>query len=195
MPLPSVNELLYQVNNVGYATPAKYLVYVYRSQLNVTSSDMNSKAANLMINCENTDFPGLGVMTFDRRYYGLTRKLPYGTVYPPIAMSFYCSQDHRERKFFEEWYNQIIDRTSQNVAFYDDYISTIQIFNYDNSGIEALYGELYEAYPIGISSLNFSYSNESSIIRFSVDFAYKQYQIIDRTKIYKTELPEIPGIS
>ena len=191
----SVHTFVTKVKSAGFASTSRYQVFIARSTLtragtiNNNAASMNTKANDITLNCENIDLPGISVTTFDRRYYGVSRKLPYGLLYGQTTGSFYLDDNYSERKFFEEWVGQVVNKTNFNISYYDDIVSTITIVGYNLNGTENLRVNLLEAYPIQISNVNFGYSNESMINKVAVEFAYKQYDFNDPSKIYRTELP------
>lgn len=200
MPVHTVDEILANIIQNGFANPSRYRVDIYRNTpLNGSLVGVNNAATqsqgfrNFSINCEMATLPGVGVTTSDRRYYGPTRKMPYNILHNDLNLSFYCSEDHRERKYFDAWVEQIANMDNFDIGFYDEYVSTIKVVNFDNSNRVALEMEIYEAYPLSVTPIDLGYSNMSTQAKVMVNFAYYKYKKLSGSNaISQVPLPPTP---
>lgn len=200
MPAPTLDQFMAKVRQDGFANPARYRVQINRSQLifPTTVSNPNSARTSLdvCLNCEIVSIPGINILTGDRHYHGPMIKMPYGVLYTDVQMSFYCSEDQRERHFFEDWINSIIDPITRDVKFYDSYATSIDITNYDNSDNTSLKCQLTKAFPTSITPIDLGYSNTQQVMKIMVGFAYQRYIPLSRTprEIEHRQVPLTPPL-
>ena len=95
-----------------------------------------------------------------------------------MSVSYYCSEDLRERKFFETWQDAIFNPVNKRRSYYKDYIGTIEVIKYNSSWsqIEAVY-KFNEAYPSNIASQTLSFEG-ASVLRLDIQYKYRNYQRI-----------------
>lgn len=131
--------------------------------------------------CEESTIPGRGYSTAPRGagVNGLQEFVPYDKLYDEINMVFRCSQDMRERRFFEDWFETISSSRNGNnnrFAYLDSYATNVEVVQLNNKDDKVMSFKLEEAYPTVIAEINLSQSpNEYN--RFQVTFKYKKYTI------------------
>jgi|SRR5210317_1638051 hypothetical protein len=132
------------------------------------------------------DIPGRNLMTADYKHknYGPIIKLPYGQVYSDVNLSIICSESLSEKKFFEEWQNQIVGTGYDykgnglekfNLGYYDDYVGVVEIRQYGMSGQLQAVHKLNGAYPISIAPISMSWQSED-IVRLNVTMSFRNYR-------------------
>jgi hypothetical protein len=150
-------------------------------------SDENSRTSNasltryLALQCENAELPGKVLQTAEVKVYGPVFKVPYQTQYNDSAFTFLCTNDFYERKLFDRWLEAIMPTDTNNLRFPKGdstrYMTNIKIIQYDEF-IKQIYAvELVDAFPIGVSSQNLSWS-EDNFHRVTVQFAYQKYRTV-----------------
>lgn len=109
--------------------------------------------------------------------YGETRKLGVMHTHGDVSIEYYCSEDLRERQFFEQWQDLIFNPKSKKHAYYKDYISRIEIakYNSDWSKKTVVY-RLNEAYPTSIAAQEMN-SDAGDLLKLSITFKYRNYEI------------------
>lgn len=131
---------------------------------------------NLMIHCYSTDIPSKNIPTIERKTYGPIRKMPYSDVITEDAtLNFICTNEMEERGFFEQWVNYIVKSNTYDVAYYDDFVTSVTLFQYDLEGMIIAKYELQEAYPYLIGSTSVDWSDNDSFLSLPVTFAYRNY--------------------
>ena len=88
-----------------------------------------------------------------------------------------------ELKYFQRWMDAIIRPQDNHVAYYDDYIGTIDIVNLSEQAPH-LHAEnnvimttkIMEAYPKNISSIPLAYGRSNDIMRVTVTITYRYYK-------------------
>lgn len=173
----------------GPAKPSKFLVQIEKptfggsSQGRILDPAAMNRLKDLTFQCESAELPGRTIETSDLQLAGPSQKLPYGSTYADITLTFLCTNDMYERRIFDDWLNFINSRDNATSTYLDDYSTSIGIFQYDEGGDSrpwpaVTYGAiLIQAHPIAINQMSLAW-NEDSVHRLSVTFAYTQYKPI-----------------
>ena len=142
--------------------------------------------AQMAFRIEATELPGRSIQTVDYRDHGAMRKIGYNAQYMDLGITVICSEDLREKEFFDTWQDIIIGNHRSggrearydnqfNAGYYDDYICSIDIIQFNRQTQNPVYEiRLQEAYPLQIAPLAVSWS-DSEIHKLSVNFAYRYY--------------------
>ena len=132
----------------------------------------------LALQCETAELPGRTLMTQEAKVYGPTYKVPYQSQYNEMTLTFLCTNEFWERKLFDRWIEAIHPSDTNNMRFPkgpQTYMTPIKVIQYDDF-IKQIYAvELVDAFPIGISAQQLSWS-EDGFHRLSVQFAYQRYK-------------------
>lgn len=130
--------------------------------------------------------PGRQITATPSGVYGAIQEIGYGTIYSPISAQVFCSPDHNERLFFTEWQDQIVGPhralaslggnpdSSFDAGYYKDYVDTVTIVQYDDTGSKKHEIKLQEAYPRNVGELSYSYQS-SELLLFTVSFQYRYF--------------------
>ena len=110
-----------------------------------------------------------------------------------MSLSFYCSPDLNERRFFENWANLVIDPYTKQPNYYDEYAKTNMITVFvlprhfsgtivdestrDMHGNQLYYVKFYECYPISITENELSTSS-TDLLELEVTISYKYFRTI-----------------
>jgi hypothetical protein len=109
-------------------------------------------------------------------------KLPYDMTYNDITLSVICSEDMRERAFFETWMDYIIKPATANdagtIAFHEDYarglkLEVEQLSSSDGKSL-CVY-TCYDVYPIAITPMNATWDEVNTYQRFGVTLTYRYH--------------------
>ena len=137
----------------------------------------------LALQCEATELPGKSFTTSDVKVYGPTFKVPNQTTYNDISLTFLCNSEFSERKLFDAWLEVIRSPNTHNFRFPkhtnggSNYMTQVTIIQY-NDFVKQIYAlELEDAFPIGITSQQVSWA-EDSFHRLTVNFSYYKYRTI-----------------
>jgi len=142
----------------------------------------------LTLSCENVEMPGVEINQIEFQQYSFTQRIPHRLSFSPIPMTFYCTGKMMEKTFFDTWANLLVPFKSGLLQYTQDNVLTadIAINQYNNSG-ELIYSvELIEAYPISVSSLMLSWSDDG-VNRLQVLFAYKKWLSVGTTQSKMTD--------
>lgn len=162
----------------GIARSNRYVVYI-----NSTFNRVEQVRFSALI--DKAEFPGKSFMTTERKTYGPIRKIPYLTQYQDMTINILCTANMGERKFFDEWQNQIINVNSGYATYYDEYVSSIIIFQLNEQHIPTFAIKLEEAYPSTVAAQPVSYDGDGGALSLGVTFTYHKwrnmYQMYDDT--------------
>lgn len=130
--------------------------------------------------CQGIELPGRTLQTLELKTAGPPRKIAYDSIFTEVTANIICSKNLEEKELFENWQNKAVgeyrnlqsnNQDMFSLGFFDDYIGTVTIFVYDaTKKLERQY-VLEEAYPINVSSLQLSWTNNEVTI-LPVTFTY-----------------------
>jgi len=131
--------------------------------------------------CDTINIPSRSLTTTEFRTYGLPVKRPYGSVYTESQMEFLCTRNMGEKKFFDAWLNYIFNNNSYDIAYYDNYVTDIDIYHFDRSVSDAndlsqstYHIKLIEAYPTLVGEISMNHT-ATEILKIPITFTYKKY--------------------
>ena len=174
------DELLATLNKNGVAKSSHF-------EVQITGPGTTGEEHDLMFRADACELPGRTISTSEYRIYGPIRKVAYASTYTDTSIGFLCSEDLREKRYFEEWQDIIMHHRATSgmsakhtkgryeTGYYEDYVRTIEIRQYNVSGAKQSTHYLDEAYPIGIAPIALSWGNEE-LIRLQVTFAFHDYR-------------------
>jgi len=131
--------------------------------------------------CESIALPGRSFRTEPYRQYGPSFNYPINVEYQPIQATFVGDKFLRIRQFFESWQSLIFDNATNNMNYYDEYIAPLDIFQLGqfeelNDRDSVTYGvRLFEAYPITIDPITYSYGDQNQYVKINVTFTYRHW--------------------
>jgi len=177
-----LNDILssFHSEDGGYAVPNRFEVIITRPGGSATES------RKVSMRCESINLPGRNLnSTTDSNIYGPTREIVDGVTYADdINMTFQASSGLEERVFFEEWqalaFGDYDGRNGNwNVKYYNDYISTVDIYVLDRQN-QRRYGlKLHEAFPKTIGATDLSQSANNELIKLAVTFSFRYWTTLD----------------
>lgn len=131
--------------------------------------------------CDSAELPGTSLSTVDVSPYGEIKEQPTQRIYDPINLSFYVDTEFKVKKFFDRWINYIINPITRNHAYYNNYITTVEIYVYDSEHNERYKVTLNECYPKAVGNISMSYAADG-IMKLNVTLQYRYYTIWDYAK-------------
>ena len=135
---------------------------------------MANRDVNMM--CENATFPGQNMRTStDDLRYGPVREIVHGVTYGPINLTFICTDGMFEKKFFEMWQEQMFDRESWTVKYYEEYIGHITMSQLNRRDTPSYTVDIYEAYPKTITAQDFNLGNNDAYQTIAIEFAFHHW--------------------
>lgn len=130
----------------------------------------------LRFSCESVELPGKSFSTADINEYGPIYNIPYQQIYDNTSITFRVSSDAFEKKFFDAWQDLIADTQTNDLNFYENYISVVQITQYNRSGKEIYKIKLKEAFPVTVNSIALDHNTADDIVRLNVEMSYRYWE-------------------
>jgi hypothetical protein len=151
--------------------PNRFDVYLF------PPTGLNSNYTNnqMMYRCETAQLPGRTFATADQRTYGPVEKFPYLTTYNDLDLTFIVSGDMVEKYFFDDWFEFINPKDTNNYKYKEDYSTDLLINQYDLSNRLTYSARIIEAYPISINQLDLDWSSDG-FHKLVVTFAYTRWE-------------------
>lgn len=147
---------------------------------------------DIPILCESVTLPGKNISTSEYHSGEQTLKHPYTYIDSEVSMTFLLTNDYSIRKIFDVWMEDIISTSTYRLNYKKDYAKNIFITQQDSKNNDIYTLELESAFPINMSQIDLSNSDENNISRLTVTFAYDKYKIggsSNRTALNLTNLP------
>ena len=159
----------------GYAVPNRFEVLITRPRGSA------SENRQVSMRCESINLPGRNLNSAtDSNIYGPTREIVNGVTYAEdITMTFQAGSGLEERVFFEEWQALAFDERSWNVSYYNDYISTVDVYVLDRQDNRRFGLKLHEAFPKTIAGTDLSQSANNELVKISVTFSFRYWTTLD----------------
>lgn len=141
-----------------------------------------NRNGSINIKAHTITFPQRALSTFEIKHNSAPFKIPYTSSYDPITISFYNDQDMDTRRYFDIWQGAIMNFSNNTSNFYSEYTSDIKMYIQNDQG-EDVYGVLLvEAFPMGLSIMDMSYSSTNQFLPSSVTFSYKYWLPFDSSQ-------------
>lgn len=172
----------------GPAKPSKFLIQIGEPRFSnkglLRYPEEVRRYRDLTFQCESAELPGRTLATSDIQIGAIpVYKIPYGSNYSDMTLTFVCTNDMYEKKIFDDWMNYIHSADNSFLFTYkNDYTATINIFQYDEGsggrGPAVTYGaQLIDAFPVGINQMSLAWG-EDAVHRLGITFAYTYYRPI-----------------
>jgi len=149
----------------------------------------------LTLQCEQAVLPGYTINTVEQKVFGA----PFSVAatpgdYQPLELQFISMGDMWERKFFEDWMEFImpkgstrstadnfvgaplvnadgVSRAAGSATYRNEYISTIQVISFHETGVPNARYTFEECYPVAVAPQPLNWGDDG-ISRVNVTFKY-----------------------
>lgn len=169
--MADLDSFLAHINTVGLPVSSRYFVEFMPSAANLGDSGRHRTVSML---CDQVVIPGVNIMAADIRVYGELTESPYGVTYQPASLSVILDNDSSAKEFFDEWSNDVFDRTTRTLGYYNDFVRDVVVTLTDKEDNPISKIRMIEAYPRTISDMQLDYSS-SNIIRLTVSLTFKYW--------------------
>lgn len=176
----SVSDLSKQLDhleNMGYyARPTRFCFYI-----DGLKPEINDR---LIRNCISTSLPGRALMTQGFKIYGNPLEQVYEVNYATeMNMTFRVGEDMLERDMFESWMNKSISYNTADVAYPDDYMTTMRIYQLDRKDGYLYCIRLNNVFCKTIADMDFSSDSSDQVQTVQVTIAYSDFAVVGRTDV------------
>ena len=177
MPL-SISTFRDQFNRLGAPAPTNRFEVTITTPQGISIETDISRDLTLM--CEQAELPGKSMMTVEDKLYGPPRKIAYGQLFIDTTMTFICTSDGwKEKMYFDEWQNQIVDPELFDAKYFDEYTTSLFLKTFKDNNTENYAIKFIEAYPLNVGAVNLGMNQNNEYARLAVTFAYRRWEYID----------------
>jgi len=142
----------------------------------LTNDNKDTRGVSLF--CSDIQIPARDISEFEYKTNGEPRSIGFLHNHGNLDMEFYCSEDLRERSFFETWQDIIYNRNAVSTGYYNDYISRVEVIKYNASMTEVTAKYRFnEVYPTNIGA--FELNSETALLKLAVQMKYRNYERIE----------------
>jgi len=125
--------------------------------------------------CHTCTMPQRSLMTYQHKQLNAPYNVPYSQSYDPVSFVFYGDANLEARRYFEIWQNAVVNIQSNTFNFYSEYVSDVYITQLDSEGLPTYGVKLIEAWPINITAVDYSYSNNNTFVNITTVLTYKSW--------------------
>lgn len=172
----SLKNFKAKVASEGLARPTRFEVEIYPpNAMSSVYGRRETETVNLF--CEITSLPPYIVGVRPQRLYGPTIYRPFGAEYggEGISMTFYLDRSMNVKSFFDTWIEQIVNPNTYHVSYSQSYSTSMLIWQLDEQNKTTYGARLDDAFPRSIVPIELNSSNQNSIHRMVVNFAYRKW--------------------
>ena len=160
----------------GLATNEKYQVSFFNLPSGLDISITNT----LTFYCETVALPTKSISASEKMIYGTSYQMPYRQAFQELSMTFYLTDDMAQKKFFDNWQALIVDPTTGDLEFHENYTCNMKIKKYGHLasgfGDTPTYEiEIIKAWPSIVAEVQLSHGGGNEIARLPVTMQYKKW--------------------
>lgn len=189
--MSSITNFIARVKNESVARENRFEVIITPPlALNATSDEFD----NLLFYCQSASLPAVSFLTQPVYSFGEAREVIYNRNFEPVQLEFIADTDMKIKWFFDRWFDTIIDPKTRLLAYYRDYISTVDISQLDHSELEEIKYtvRLHEAFPKNIDAVQYT-SAGKEFVKVRVTMQYKYWTVVTAPSINKQTEQDVPN--
>ena len=162
----------------GFATNERYQVIFTGLPSGI---DPDSKTnIRLQFLCDSVAIPTKSIAAVDKFIYGVSYQVPYRQTFAEVSMNFLVTDKMKEKVFFDNWQKKIVNETTGDLKFYNNYTCDIIIKRFSKTAsdfIDAMYEiKIDRAWPSIVSEVQLNHAGGGEPIRLPVTFQYKKWR-------------------
>ena len=147
---------------------------------NVVSGNFNpfqviNDPRDISLLCETAQLPGRSIATTEYISHMKARKMPYGYISDDVSFTFLLTGDYYIKDVFDKWIESVFNIKNKTLSYKDDYVSEVEIQQLNDQNIPVYSCKLRKAFPINISTIDLGNTNENTISRVTITFAYDDW--------------------
>lgn len=140
-----------------------------------TQSPFINDPRDISILCDSVTLPGRQISTTEVQTNMLSIKTPYTYINDDVTMTFFITNDHFMKKYFENWFNRIFDRSKMTMKYRSQYTTDIILQQLDQKDTPTYTVTLKNAFPTSITSYEMTNSGENQVQKLTVTLAYEDW--------------------
>lgn len=175
----NIEEFKANLSKGGLSKP-----YTFKAMVFGPASLSPDMSRDMQFRITSINNPGRSIQTLDRKISGPILKFGVDSILPELTLSIILSDDLREKLYFEKWQDKIVGNyrvTEPNqkmfeLGFYEDYVGTVEVLQYDDTGKLTAKNTFIEAFPIQVGDIALSWEDNAQISRLNVTLHYKYFK-------------------
>ena len=171
------------MSQMGMASPSRFEVDFpsIKGMTSVSGEKIKdpTNSEDRSIFCTAAGMPGKQIETTNKGIGFENQLLATGHSMPEVNFSFYLTNTYVMREYFELWMRCITSQDqgeAQYAGYYDNYIKDVSITQYTRNARRAYGVKLVNAYPTGISTIEFNNQLQSAVAEITVTMTYRTYE-------------------
>jgi hypothetical protein len=139
-----------------------------------TQKDMNVRIASVTM-------PGKNIRTTtDENVYGPTYEVAQGITYAEeISVTFLLQNNHDQRWIFNTWQDSIVDPSSYDVSYYNEYVTSMLVFQMDENDRYTSGISIKDVFPKTVEAVEYNSGTSNENIVATVNFAFREWVPLD----------------
>lgn len=157
------------INSIGVAHANRFLVNLGGK----AQQYFSSLGRDYQFFAKEAPLPGQTLKQSTANYWGFNRTVASGLDYDALNLVFYCDSKYLLRKGFQKWQEDIYDKRTKTVGFFEEYkLEKMLIQFMDESGSAVHSVNIEDVWPESIGDMGYSWENDNTVQTFSVVFRY-----------------------
>ena len=144
--------------------------------------------------CNAASIPAVNIQTTEEQHLpgvSLTSHMPYGVTMGELQLRYYIDNTAQTYEFFSAWLRNVVNHGAVNepfrnysgyngaataeVQYKSHYASTVRLYALDINNDSLMEVVFYDAFPTGLSDVQFDWSTTDDISSFTVTMSYYTY--------------------
>ena len=137
-----------------------------------------AESSEMELRVQSVTMPGKNITTTPNdNAYGPSYEMANGISYAEeIEVTYILDSDHRVKDFFNSWQDQIVDPSTYDLNYYNDYIGQMEIFQLDQNDNAASAILVNDVFPKSVGPVQYSMESGNSILTVSVMMAFRNWE-------------------
>jgi hypothetical protein len=162
--------------NKGFARPNLFKVAIHGN-----TGVGPSKQRKYQMSCFQAQIPGHNLATTDKDI-GF-RSIAYQKIFSDVILGFYVDADLSQLKYWQEWIDGIINKTTNHHRYYDDYVGTVEITQINRKGDDVATWTLHDAYPKQVDPIQLDYGTNDAVMTCNATITYRHFTVVYKTLV------------
>ena len=159
----------------AYGRPNQYAVHILQPGGKLAGHDFRA----ISLKAEAVLMLGRSVNTQPKsadQMYGPTRDLITGPLYADdVTMTIQSTTGLDERMMLEQWQELAFNKDTYDVAYYNEYVGTLNIHLLDMNDRKTFGLQLRECFPKTITGVNLAYGPNTEITKTNVAWSFREF--------------------
>jgi hypothetical protein len=135
------------------------------------------EAKDMNLRIQSVTMPGKNIRTTtDENTYGPTYEVAQGLTYAEeIGVTFLLQNNHFQRWIFNTWQDSIVDPSTYDISYYNEYVSTMEVFQLDENSRKTAGIKIKDIFPKTVDAIEFNMGTTNEYIQATVNFAFREW--------------------